>query len=127
MSAAPKLREADYAQDHPAGLPIAADLPLPDPTAFEDPSCVTAGPSLSADEAAHFKSQGFIVKRGLIDDDAVFDQVIEHIWRNVPRGLMRRDDPETWIGGPEDDIVATATDSSGSDPTNRPASRRGRR
>jgi hypothetical protein len=102
MSLAPTQREADYNVGHPASLAIASDITLPEPTTFKDPSYFSAAPSLNAEEAAHFKSQGFIVKRGLIDDPAAFDQVIDHIWRNVPRDLMQRSDSQSWIGAPED-------------------------
>lgn len=79
MSLAPTQREADYNVGHPASLAIASDITLPEPTTFKDPHYFNTAPSLNTEEAAHFKSQGFIVKRGLIDDPAAFDQVINHI------------------------------------------------
>ncbi len=102
MFAVPKLREADYKAGHPASLPITSDIARPAPVPFEDPAAFSKAPAVNADEAAHFKSQGFIVKRGLLDNPAVFDQIIDHIWHNVPRNIMRREDPKTWIGAPED-------------------------
>ena len=96
-------RSADYNAGHPASLAISPDLPLPDPIPFEDPAEFTSTPDLTPAEAAHFKREGFIVKRGLIDDAVAFDQVIDHIWSNVPRDLMRLEDSASWIDPPEDE------------------------
>ena len=52
---------------------------------------------MNGDEAAHFKREGFIVKRGLIDDTEIFHEVVDFIWTKVPRGLLRREDSDTWI------------------------------
>ena len=90
-------RRADYNEGHPATLPIADYLPPPEPTPFQDPVYFTRAPDLNDNEIAHFKRDGFIVKRGLIDDPAVFAEVVDLIWSKVPRELMRRHDPETWV------------------------------
>ena len=52
---------------------------------------------MNDNEIAHFKRDGFIVKRGLIDDLALFAEVVDLIWSKVPRELMRRHDSETWV------------------------------
>ena len=90
-------RRADYNEGHPATLPIADYLPLPKPTPFQDPVYFTRAPDLNDNEIAHFKRDGFIVKRGLIDDPALFAEVVDLIWSKVPRELMRRHDSETWV------------------------------
>ncbi len=86
----------DYNVGHLSGQPAAEDIVVRQPVPFRDPDCATPGASLSAGEVAHFKRHGFIVKRGLIDDEAAFAHVIDHLWRHVPRGVMRRDQPATW-------------------------------
>lgn len=96
-------RRADYSEGHPATLPISSDLPLPEPVTFADPNYFDREPGLNADEADHFKREGFIVKRGLIDDTGLFHKVVNLIWTKVPRGLMRRDDSDTWINPADDD------------------------
>ena len=58
-------RRADYNEGHPATLSIADYLPLPKPTPFQDPVYFTRAPDLNDNEIAHFKRDGFIVKRGL--------------------------------------------------------------
>ncbi|MEC7398325.1 MAG: hypothetical protein VX639_14390, partial [Pseudomonadota bacterium] len=90
-------RRADYNEGHPATLPITDYLPLPKPTPFQDPVYFTRAPDLNDNEIAHFKRDGFIVKRGLIDDPALFAEVVDLIWSKVPRELMRRHDSETWV------------------------------
>ena len=58
---------------------------------------------MNGDEAAHFKREGFIVKRGLIDDTEIFQKVVDFIWTKVPRGLLRREDSDTWINPADDE------------------------
>jgi len=103
MSAAPKLRAADYNEGHPASMPVSEHIPLPEPVVLRDPAFSTASTTMTLAEAEHFKRAGFIVKRGLIDAPAVFAQVIDHMWANVPRALMQRREPSTWIDAPEDE------------------------
>tara|TARA_A100001037_G_C15088081_1_gene607678 strand:+ start:172 stop:1287 length:1116 start_codon:yes stop_codon:yes gene_type:complete len=100
MSISPTMRRADYNEGHAASLPISVDLPLPEPDVFHDPISFDCNATVNPSEAAHFKEHGFIVKRGLIRDAEVFVQIEDHMWNNVPRGLMRRDDPNSWIDTP---------------------------
>ena len=65
------------------------DIP---PSAFET--------AVSKDEIARFKREGFFVKRGLIDYPAGLEAVIQLFWDNVPRGVIRRDDPDSWLESP---------------------------
>jgi len=101
MSVAPLQRKADYNAGHPASLPVSDDVDFPEPVPFEDPESFMPTPTLNPAETAHFKKHGFIVKRGLIEDPAIFQSVIDHIWQHVPRDLMRRDDPKSWTDAPE--------------------------
>lgn len=101
MSVAPLQRNADYNVGHAASLPVSDDIKFPKPIPFEDPTSFTVAATLDAAEAARFKKHGFIVKRGLIEDQATFVSVIDHIWQCVPRDLMRRDDSRSWTDAPE--------------------------
>ena len=91
MPAVPSLSSADYNHGHPATLPIDPALMLPAPVAFADPAYFRAAPRLNADEVAHFKREGFLVKRGLVRDDGAFDAVLSHICLYIPKscGLRR--------------------------------------
>jgi hypothetical protein len=102
MTTSQKLREADYNHGHPASLPTSDDLPPTEPTSFTDPIYFKNATSLNDKEIKHFKTEGFIVKRGLINEPTIFAQVANHIWENVPRALIQRDKPNTWIEPPED-------------------------
>ena len=102
MAISPTMRKADYNQGHAASLPISEDVPLRDPEPFQDPTGFDRDAAVNPWEAAHFKENGFIVKRGLIDDPSVFEQVDDYLWRNVPRGLIRREDPTSWIDTPDE-------------------------
>ena len=69
---------------------------------------------LSEKEAAFFKANGFIVKRGLIPN-ADLQPFVEYMWEHMLPGLDR-DNPQTWIDpgqhiqgwGPNADLMAMA-------------------
>ena len=82
-------RRAYYNEGHPATLPISRNLPPSEPVTFTDPDYFECKLSLNGDEAAHFKREGFIIKRGLIDDTKIFCKVVNFIWTKVPRSLLR--------------------------------------
>ena len=103
MAISPTMRKADYNQGHAASLPISVNLPLTAPEPFQDPRGFDRAIAVNPVEVEHLKEHGFIVKRGLIEDPAVFEKVEDYIWRNVPRGLMQREDPESWIDFPNDE------------------------
>jgi hypothetical protein len=89
---------------------IAEDVVIPEPQVFADPDFTNGEPTLSDDEVAFFKENGFLVKRGFLDDDKTFERIVDYVWENVPRNLFSRNDPKSWTGSPkekwteEDDI-----------------------
>ena len=87
----------EYNAGHLTGQPAAVDALPREPMVFPQANEAPSSPALSADEIAHFKQQGFIVKRGLIDDPRTFAQVADYLWANVPAGTLRRDDASTWF------------------------------
>lgn len=96
------MEYTEYAVGHGSAQPKAKEIIPRDPAVFEDPDFLTPGPALSKAEVEHFKNQGFIVKRGLIDDEQAFRQVVDYLWSNVPRGILRADDPATWLDSPHE-------------------------
>lgn len=69
-----------------------------------------AGAVLTPADVEFFKRQGYLVKRGVIDDQALFDEVLDYLWAQVPRGVLERDNPASWLNQPherwtEDDHV----------------------
>lgn len=91
----------DYNTGHPTSQPIADEVILRKTVIHTDSLIGSTGPSLGDEEISYFKRQGFLVKRGLIHDPVTFDRVIDYVWENVPRGVMQRDDPATWIDNPQ--------------------------
>lgn len=87
----------EYNAGHLTGQPKAEDVAIGEPEVFADVGCASSGPTLTQADIAHFKERGFIVKRGLIDDASVFSQIDDHLWDNVPRSVLRRDDSKTWL------------------------------
>ena len=73
---------------------------LLDPVVYETslPGCDDL--CLSPEEVVQFKTEGFVVKRGLVPPQADFDQVIDHVWDAVPNDAMSRDKPHTWLDEP---------------------------
>ncbi len=51
---------------------------------------------LTTEEMVHFKEQGYVIKRGLLDPE-LMAQAREALWAGAPAPLQR-DDPTTWIG-----------------------------
>ncbi|MEM7365109.1 MAG: phytanoyl-CoA dioxygenase family protein [Pseudomonadota bacterium] len=54
---------------------------------------------VSEEEIDQFKRDGFFVKRGLIATQEV-EPAIQLFWDNVPRAIIQRDDPDSWLDKP---------------------------
>lgn len=87
-------------------LPIGKDVVLLDPPVLVDPDFTNGEPTLSEAEVAFFKEHGYLVKRGLLNEPETFERIVDHVWENVPRGLVKRDDPQTWIDAPQGEWTA---------------------
>lgn len=86
---------AEYADQESAYAP-----PLsPKPYASQLRNSVAT--DLDEEEIAHFKREGFLVKRGLVQADAEFERLIDYVWETVPEGVLSRNDPSTWMDGPQ--------------------------
>ena len=92
----------DYAVGHATTAPIADDVVIREPMVVQHNEFATPAPTLNAQEIAFFKANGYIAKRGLVNSTDAFSQVIEHLWRHVPRGVLKRDDPNTWLNAPHE-------------------------
>jgi hypothetical protein len=79
---------------------MAADVVVRPPEVFADPDFTNGDPTLDETEVSYFKENGFIVKRGLIDEPETFERIVDYLWENVPREIVKRDDPQTWQGAP---------------------------
>ena len=92
---------ADYtgrSGDHPIYKnPLSQNVQILEPVPYEDCLDGFGQVELSHEEIAHFKSQGFIVKRGLIEDREGFDRLVDYYWNHMPSYFMDRDDTTTWF------------------------------
>ena len=79
---------------------LAEDVVIREPQVFVDPEFTNGDPTLGEREVAFFKENGFIIKRGLLDEKETFERIVDYVWENVPRGILMRDDPQTWPGAP---------------------------
>lgn len=77
--------------------PVSEKVQILEPVPYEDRLVGSDQVELSHQEIAHFKSQGFIVKRGLIDDQKGFDRLVDYYWEHMPAYFMDRDDSMTWF------------------------------
>ena len=93
---------ADYegrVSTHPVlNLKINKNVPLTplEPIPYEDRLEGADQVKLSKAEIEHFKSQGFIVKRGLLNDQEGLRRIEDYFWEHVPDYYMRRDETSTW-------------------------------
>ena len=79
---------------------VAEDVVIHDPITFEDPAFTNGSPTLSEEEIAFFKENGFLIKRGLLDDKKNFERISNYVWENMPREIVKRDDIQTWFNAP---------------------------
>lgn len=56
--------------------------------------------ALSGSEIEHFKSQGFIVKKGLVEDVDALARVVDYVWDIAPTEAIERDNSTTWLNEP---------------------------
>lgn len=81
---------------------VADDVVVRDPQVLVDPDFSNGNPTLSEAEVAYFKENGFIVKRGFLNEPETFKRIVDHLWNNVPREIIKRNDPQTWPNAPHD-------------------------
>jgi|TARA_Y100000310_G_scaffold277758_2_gene295754 hypothetical protein len=93
----------DYNTGHATSQPIGDEVILRDTLIHTDTLVGSRSNDLSDEEINCFKTQGFVVKRGLVDDQVTFARVIDHVWNNVPRSIMQRDNPDSWIDKPHEE------------------------
>jgi hypothetical protein len=79
---------------------VAEDVVIRDPQVFVDPGFANGELTLSEAEVAFFKENGFIVKRGLLDEKETFERIVDYVWENMPTETVKRDDPQTWPNAP---------------------------
>lgn len=72
------------------------------PVPFENTLVNSTQDVLDDQEIEHFKTYGFIVKKGLIADDSAFEKIIDYVWATVPKGVMSRQDPQSWTANPHE-------------------------
>lgn len=82
-------------------LPFGQDVVFLKPEPLVDPDFTNGDPTLSEEEIAFFKEKGFLVKRGLLNEPEAFERIVDSVWENMPEGLVKRDDPSTWIDAPQ--------------------------
>lgn len=87
---------------HASATKMADDVVLRDAVCCEDPDFTNSDATLTEAEVAYFKTHGFLVKRGFLDEPDAFARIVDYVWEKVPRDLFRRDDPASWVGVPSD-------------------------
>jgi hypothetical protein len=80
---------------------VAEDVAVHAPITFVDPEFANGTPTLSEEEATFFKENGFLIKRGLLDEKETFERIVDYVWENVPREIVKRDDVQTWFDAPQ--------------------------
>jgi hypothetical protein len=89
----------DYNTGHATSQAIDASVSVKEAVAYTD-LVAAMGTGLNRQEVDFFKRNGYLVKRGVIRDDQLFANVVDHLWANVPRDILVRDDPDSWLNSP---------------------------
>ncbi len=79
------------------------EVPIREAKVFVYPDFTNGDPTLSDAEIEFFKENGFLVKRGLLNAHDTFKKIIDYAWDSVPRGLLKRDDPTSWLRIPNEE------------------------
>ena len=86
---------------HPSAQAIAEDISLLDVAPAQDAPSASSASSLSREEVEFFKSNGYLIKRGLLSDcRPSFEQALDYFWDKVPRHSLSRDDSDGWLDNP---------------------------
>ena len=59
-------------------------------------------PLLSVAEIAHFKREGFVIKRAALQPE-LLALARDRLWAGNESKTLKRDDPDTWLGGFSED------------------------
>ena len=98
---------------HATSTKVAEDVVIREPQVFVDPDFTNGELTLSNAEVAFFKDHGFIVKRGFLNEDETFERIVDYLWENVPRGILKRDDLQTWLDAPQEQWTEEDTENVG--------------
>ena len=79
---------------------VAEDVVVRDPKVFVDPDFTNGDPTLSEAEISFFKENGFLIKRNFLDEQETFDRIVNYVWENIPRDIVKKDDVQTWFDAP---------------------------
>lgn len=79
--------------------PTATVKPL-EPEFLETTTSDSLQSGLTGREITDFKRDGYLVKRGLIKDTDPLERIVSYTWNRVPRGIIKRDLPATWLSKP---------------------------
>jgi hypothetical protein len=90
------MQQPDYNLGHATSQQIAEDIDIGEAELFEDPNLADAHLGLSGQEIHFFKERGFIVKRGLLREPELFNRIRDYVWKNVPTGILKQNEPATW-------------------------------
>ena len=101
----PPANYIGQAVDHPCFAPYADDEMFLESAPYLDRLEGSDEVALSAQDIEQFKSQGFVVKHGLIDDPKALASLVDYFWDHVPNTVMDRDDPATWVNDPASRIT----------------------
>jgi hypothetical protein len=82
---------------HVSAKKMAADVVIREAKGFTDPAFTKGNLALYEKEIAFFKANGFLLKRGFLDQKKAFDRIVDYLWENVPRKIFTREDRQSWV------------------------------
>lgn len=94
------MNYTEYNEGHASAQPIADDVHFKPVQLLNADLGNSDNKSLSNEEIESFKLRGFLVKRRVLQDSKALNAALNHFWERVPRGIIQRDDPNTWWDSP---------------------------
>ena len=90
----------DYNTGHPASVALPKGLSFREPVLMQEVPGGTTRPIINQSEAQFFKQHGYVIKRDLLVNKQQLSKAVDHLWAKVPREILKRDEPASWIDSP---------------------------
>ena len=96
----PPANYVGQAQFHGLTAPLGDGVVIREPLPYRGRIPGDDRVGLSPQEIEHFKTHGYLVKRGLVDDGDGLRGLLDYVWDHIPPAVLERANPATWVDGP---------------------------
>ena len=96
----PPANYVGQAQFHGLTAPLGDGVVIREPLPYRGRIPGDDRVGLSPQAIEHFKTHGYLVKRGLVDDGDGLRGLLDYVWDHIPPAVLERANPATWVDGP---------------------------